>query len=64
MMQVDEGIAIYQVGCFILLPTYLPPLNLQSIDVTILAIPSLDFLIIIKFQIHAIHLTQLAKKHI
>jgi hypothetical protein len=24
MMQVDEDIIIYQVGCFILLPTYLP----------------------------------------
>jgi hypothetical protein len=23
-MQVDEGIAIYQVGCFLLFPTYLP----------------------------------------
>jgi hypothetical protein len=33
-MQVDEGIAIYQVGCFILLPTYLrtKPCNLVTIE--------------------------------
>jgi hypothetical protein len=24
MMHVDESIAIYQVGCFVLLPTYCP----------------------------------------
>jgi len=33
----------------------------QFIDVTILAIPSLNFLTIIRFQIHAIPLAQLAK---
>jgi hypothetical protein len=34
MMQVDESIAIYQVGCFILLPTYLPnrPCNFRTIE--------------------------------
>jgi hypothetical protein len=34
MVQVDEGIAIYQVGCFIFLPTYLPtkPCNFMSIE--------------------------------
>jgi hypothetical protein len=33
-MQVDEGIAIYQVGCFILLRTHLPtkPCNLMTIE--------------------------------
>jgi hypothetical protein len=33
-MQVDEGIAIYQVGCFILLPTYLPtkPCNFMIVE--------------------------------
>jgi len=33
MMQVDEGIAIYQVGCFVLLPTHLPtrPYNFMII---------------------------------
>jgi hypothetical protein len=33
MMQVDEGIAMYQVGCFIPLPTYLPtkPNNFTTI---------------------------------
>jgi hypothetical protein len=33
-IQVDEGITIYQVGCFILLPTYLPtkPCNLMIIE--------------------------------
>jgi hypothetical protein len=33
----------------------------QSTDVTIFAIPSLNFFTIIRFQIHAIPLTQLAK---
>jgi hypothetical protein len=33
----------------------------QSINVTVLEIPSLNFLTIIKFQIRAIPLTQLAK---
>jgi hypothetical protein len=33
----------------------------QSIDLTVLAIPSLNFLTIIRFQTHAIPLTQLAK---
>jgi hypothetical protein len=32
----------------------------QSIDVTVLTMPLLNFLIIIKFQIHVIPLTQLA----
>jgi hypothetical protein len=33
-MQVDQGIAIYQVGCFILLPTYFPtkPYNFMTIE--------------------------------
>jgi hypothetical protein len=33
-MQVNEGIAIYQVGCFILLLTYLPirPCNFTTIE--------------------------------
>ncbi len=32
-MQVDEGIAIYQIGGFILLPTYLPtrPCNFMTV---------------------------------
>jgi hypothetical protein len=34
----------------------------QSTDVIVLAIPSLNFLTIIRFQTHAIPLTQLAKK--
>jgi hypothetical protein len=36
----------------------------QSTNVTVLAIPSLSFLTIIKFQIRAIPLPQLAKIHI
>jgi hypothetical protein len=34
MVHVDESIAIYQVGCFILLPTYLPikPCNFMTIE--------------------------------
>ncbi len=33
-MQVDEGIAIYQVSCFVLLPTYHPtkPCNYMTIE--------------------------------
>jgi len=33
-MHVDEDIAIYQVGCFILLPTYLPikPYNFMIVE--------------------------------
>jgi hypothetical protein len=33
-MHVDEDIAIYQVGCFILLPTYLPikPCNFMIVE--------------------------------
>jgi hypothetical protein len=33
-MQVDQGIAIYQAGYFILLPTYLPtkPYNFMTIE--------------------------------
>jgi hypothetical protein len=33
-MQVDEGIAIYQVGCFFLLPTYHPdkPCNFMIVE--------------------------------
>jgi hypothetical protein len=33
-MQVDEGIAIYQVGCFVLLPTYHPtkPCNFKIVE--------------------------------
>jgi hypothetical protein len=40
MMQVDEGIAIYQVGCFVLLPTYLliRPYNFMIVNQNV-AIP-------------------------
>jgi len=114
--QGNEGVAIYQVGCFVLLLTYLPTrsynfvivenkvamtqsnvlqLNLfffffvalynsiikshmkilqmnlicllkphQSTDVTILAIPSLNFLTIIKFQTCAIPLAQFTNIYI
>jgi hypothetical protein len=34
MMQVNEDIAIYQGGCFVLLPTYLPtrPYNFMIVE--------------------------------